>query len=136
MRRPRGFTLIEMMAVLVLFAMLSAIVLPAFERWFGGLDARVQSTELAVRLQRLYSRTALMSRDFVLTPQSAAEPLADGEPAFALPEGWQLDEGTALAFSATGFCAPATLGLHSRGMRLQLRVAPGSCEVSIERGGA
>ena len=126
--------MIEMMAVLVLFAALSAIVLPSFQRWFDGLDNRVQSTEIAVRLQRLYSRTALLSQAFVLTPQSAASLLADGQVAFALPDGWHLADDSALAFSATGFCLPATLELRSRSATLVLRVAEGSCDVSVERG--
>lgn len=122
------------MAVLVLFAMLSAIVLPSFQRWFDGLDDRVQSTELASRLQRLYSRTALLSQAFVLTPETAAHPLADGQPALALPDGWRLADGSTLTFSAAGFCAPAALELRSRSTTLTLRVGEGSCDVSIERG--
>ena len=135
-RRPRrqGFTLIEMMAVLVLFAMLSAIVLPSFQRWFDGLDDRVQSTELASRLQRLHARTALLSQAFLLTPETAARPLADGQPAFALPDGWRLADGSALTFSSAGFCAPAALELRSRSTSLMLRVSEGSCEVGVERG--
>ena len=132
--RRQGFTLIEMMAVLVLFAMLSAIVLPSFQRWFDGLDDRVQSTELASRLQRLHARTALLSQAFVLTPETAAHPLADGQPALALPAGWRLAEGSRLTFSAAGFCAPAALELRSRSTTLTLRVGEGSCDVSIERG--
>ena len=132
--RRQGFTLIEMMAVLVLFAMLSAIVLPSFQRWFDGLDDRVQSTELASRLQRLHARTALLSQAFVLTPETAAHPLADGQPAFALPAGWRLADGSALPFSAAGLCAPAALELRSRTASLVLRVGEGSCGVSIERG--
>lgn len=134
--RQRGFTLIEMLAVLVLFGMLSAIVLPPFQRWFDGLDARVRATEIAVQLQRLQARTALLATDFVLTPQSAAEALTDGQPAFALPDGWRLAEDTALVFSATGFCAPAALRLQSGSARLLLHVAAGSCDVRIERGAA
>jgi prepilin-type N-terminal cleavage/methylation domain-containing protein len=134
MRAARGFTLIEMMAVLVLFALLSAIVLPSFQRWYDGLDARVQSNEMAVRLQRLYARTALLSQDFILTAQSARQPLGDGEAAFALPDGWRLADDSALALSATGFCAPASLSLRSRSATLVLHVSEGSCEVRVERG--
>jgi Tfp pilus assembly protein FimT len=123
-----------MMAVLVLFALLSAVVLPSFARWFDGLDARVQATELASRLQRLYSRTALLSQDFVLTPKTSVDHLADGEPALALPKGWRLAEDTRITFSATGLCAPASLALLAPDARVTLHVGEGSCDVRLERG--
>lgn len=134
-RKSGGFTLIEMMAVMVLIALLSAVVLPSFQRWFDGLDSRVQATELASRLQRLYSRTALLGQDFVLTTKTAASLLADRNAAFLLPTGWAMADDTSIVFSGTGVCAPATLKLHSGSVRLKLNVAEATCEVSIDRGG-
>ncbi|MFM9922031.1 prepilin-type N-terminal cleavage/methylation domain-containing protein [Variovorax sp. H27-G14] len=133
--RSGGFTLIEMMAVMVLIALLSAVVLPSFQRWFDGLDSRVQATELASRLQRLYSRTALLGQGFVLTKKSAGEPLADRNAAFLLPSGWSMADDTAIVFSGAGVCAPAVLKLRSSASQVTLRVAEATCEVSIERGG-
>ena len=85
---PRGFTLIEMMAVLVLFGLLTAVVLPNFERWFSNTERRVSASELAVRLQKLHARAALLGQNFELNAATASEKLADGQPALDLPPGW------------------------------------------------
>ena len=41
-----------MMAVLVLLALLSAVVLPNFERWFNNTEERAKAAELATILQK------------------------------------------------------------------------------------
>ena len=42
-----------MMAVLVLLALLSAVVLPNFERWFNNTEERAKAAELATILQKV-----------------------------------------------------------------------------------
>ena len=42
-----------MMAVLVLLALLSAVVLPNFERWFNNTEERAKAAELATILQKI-----------------------------------------------------------------------------------
>ena len=93
-KTPKGFTLIEMMAVLVLFGLLTAVVLPNFERWFSNTERRVSASELAVRLQKLYARAALLGQNFELNAATASEKLADGQAALVLPADW-----------ATGLCS-------------------------------
>ena len=100
---PRGFTLIEMMAVLVLFGLLTAVVLPNFERWFSNTERRVSASELAVRLQKLHARAALLGQNFELNAATASEKLADGQPALNLPQAGHSLKGKAWASALQGF---------------------------------
>lgn len=118
-----------MMAVLVLFGLLSAVVLPNFERWFTNTENRVSASELAVRLQKLYARAALLGQNFELNATTASENLADGQPALDIPTGWAFAEGQSLKIRASGLCQAASIQLVSATQTLVLDVTPDNCEI-------
>lgn len=126
-----GFTLIEMMAVLVLFGLLTAVVAPNFERWFTSTQQRVGVSELAVRMQQLHARAALLGQNYELNGTSAKLPLADGRPALELPQGWSFKDGQSLIVRASGLCRAATVEFASATQFVALDIGEGSCEVSI-----
>lgn len=125
----RGFTLIEMMAVLVLFGLLTAVVLPNFERWFGNTERRVSASELAVRLQKLYARAALLGQNLELNATTANEKLADGEPSLDMPPGWAFADGQSLKIRASGLCPAASIRFVSATQSLVLDITPDNCEI-------
>jgi len=129
-KRLTGFTLIEMMAVLVLTALLAGVVLPSFQHWFEGLETRSESTDVSSRLQRLFARTALLGIDLTLNASTVNTTLPDGHAALELPRGWQLAAGASLQFSASGFCKPAQLAMVSPRGRLVFSVDATTCAVS------
>lgn len=118
-----------MMAVLVLFGLLTAVVLPNFERWFSNTERRVSASELAVRLQKLYARAALLGQNFELNATTASEKLADGQPALAIPPGWAFAEGQSLKIRASGLCQAASIQFVSATQTLVLDVTPDNCEI-------
>lgn len=126
----RGFTLIEMMAVLVLMGLLTAVVLPNFERWFSGAQQRVGASELVIRLQKLYARAALLGLNFELNSGTASQKLPDGQPAFELPSGWAIANGQNLAISATGWCIASSIQFQSATHAVILDVKAENCDVS------
>ena len=134
-RQPRsGFTLIEMMAVMVIIGLMSVVVLPSFQRWFDGLDSRIQSTELAARLQRLVARAALLGQTIDVTQANVGDKLADGRVALTLPEGWQIADKETLRINASGVCAGGRLKFDTPRGSIVLKVDAGGCEVLVVRG--
>lgn len=130
-RLARGFTLIEMMAVLVLFGLLTAVVLPNFQRWFDSTQQRVAAGELAIRVQKLLARSALLGQSLELNAVSARLPLSDGDPALPLPDGWGVAEGSTIAIRASGLCRGAALELESSSQRMVVDIAANTCAVSV-----
>lgn len=126
-----GFTLIEMMAVLVIFGLLTAVALPNFERWYASTQDRVHASELAVRLQKLYARAALLGQTIELDNSSAAKPMADGAAALDMPGGWAIAEGQRLLVNGSGFCSPASITFVSAKQRVTLEITNQQCEVAI-----
>jgi prepilin-type N-terminal cleavage/methylation domain-containing protein len=126
-----GFTLIEMMAVLVLFGLLTAVVVPNFERWFSNTERRVSASELAVRLQKLHARAALLGQNVELTATTAPENLADGRPALDLPPGWAFIEGQSLSIRASGLCQAASIQFTSAAQTLAFDRQADNCEISF-----
>lgn len=130
-KTQKGFTLIEMMAVLVLFGLLTAVVVPNFERWFSNTERRVSASELAVRLQKLYARAALLGQNFELNAATASEKLADGQAALVLPAGWSFAEGQSLSIRASGLCQETSIRFASAAQILVLDVKADDCEIAI-----
>ncbi|MDZ4187683.1 MAG: type II secretion system protein [Hydrogenophaga sp.] len=130
-RASEGFTLIEMMAVLVLFGLLTAVVLPSFERWFSNTEDRVSASELAVRLQKLHARAALLGQAVELTATTATENLADGKPALDLPPGWAFVEGQSLGIRASGLCQAGSIQFVSAAQTLAFDRQAETCEISF-----
>lgn len=130
----RGFTLIEMMAVLTLAALMAGVAIPAMQRWFDSISERAQLTEVSIQFQRLASRTALLSQTVRLNKTSWQDKLGDGEVALAMPEGWSVVNEKAVIFYHSGVCAGGTVDLSGpQERKVQLQIAPVLCDVSIVR---
>lgn len=127
-----GFTLIEMLAVLTLAALMTAIAVPAMQRWFGSISERAQLSEIAIQFQKLAARAALHSETVSLNKASWQSKLSDGLPALSLPEGWAVISEQPVYFFYSGVCSGGNVDLAGpQERRISLQIAPVSCDVSI-----
>jgi prepilin-type N-terminal cleavage/methylation domain-containing protein len=134
LRMTRGFTLIEMMAVLTLAALMAGVAIPAMQRWFDSISERAQLTEISIQFQRLASRTALLSQTVAIDKATWTNKMGDGEAALALPEGWSVVSEKPVVFYHSGVCGGGVLDLSGpQQRRLQLQIAGVTCDVSIIR---
>lgn len=132
--RVKGFTLIEMMAVLTLAALMAGVAIPAMQRWFDSISERAQLTEVSIQFQRLASRAALLSQTVRLNKELWNEKLGDGEATLALPEGWSVINEKDVVFYHSGVCGGGIVDLSGPQTRkVQLQIAAVSCDVSIVR---
>lgn len=141
MNRPRtlrraisakGFTLVEMLAVLTLTALIAGLVLPAMQRWFDSVSHRAELSEVAVQFQRLAARAALLSQTVELNKVTWKDKLSDGEPALALPEGWSVASDKPVVFFRSGTCGGGDVDLVGpKNRKVQLRVTEVTCDVNI-----
>jgi prepilin-type N-terminal cleavage/methylation domain-containing protein len=130
--KQRGFTLVEMLAALVVLGLMTGLLLPNFQRWYDGTQQRVQAAEIGLQTQRLYARAALLGQGFELNEKTRSNNLADGKPALTLPLGWRLADNQRLNIPASGFCETSALQLMSSGNLLKLSITAPACEVGYE----
>lgn len=141
-RCTRGFTLIEMTVVVVLLGLISAVALPNFERWFGSTQQRVDGSRIALQVQGLLARAAILNQSVLIGSDNQRELLADGKPALDLPIGWRLKNDEKLTVNGSGYCTPASITFVSgltpqTTQQVTVQVKDQQCNVSFSvRSGA
>lgn len=102
-----GFTLIEMLLVLALLGLLSALVAPQMGRW-AQASAQRQGVQSARQQIETWSQTAFLAGAPLVWPApasqvpGAAPQAAASTPALQLPEGWQLIAEPPLRLASNG----------------------------------
>lgn len=141
--RPEGgFTMIEMMVVMVLLGLLTTLALPAMQRWHDAVQARAQSMGVveslraaafaagANRHQLLVDATSFQP---AVTPASPTASDATRDHAqVTLPKGWQVDRIEPAAFLANGLCRPGELAFKTEsGAQVTIAIQGPQCAVGI-----
>jgi prepilin-type N-terminal cleavage/methylation domain-containing protein len=136
----RGFTLLEMLVVMVLMGLITTLALPAMQRWHDAIQAKAQAAVVidALRAAAFAAgagrRTVAMEGgSFKVTDQttqdaapSQGKPVAaEQAPATAgasseppplqvnLPPGWRVDRVQPAQFLANGLCTPGSVSLKT-----------------------
>lgn len=129
--RPQaGFTLLEMLVVMVLVGLLTALALPNLQRMAQSVEAATHRDALLSDIASLGYRAYVLGQSFDLGPATAAQMLRDGNPVLALPSGWRIGTDAAVRYSFSGFCAGGALTLHGPdGRSERLVLQPPLCRV-------
>jgi len=128
-----GFTLLEMLFVLMVIGLLSGLVIPRFANSYQRKEAQAQREGLEAQLRELPRRVRLMGRPIVLPAESAIRDLGDGKAPFDVPEGWKMAFAPPLEISIMGVCSGSTVELENLGdpsLSVRLAVARGSCDIA------
>ncbi len=130
--RGLGFTLIEMTVVVVLLGLIAAVALPNFERWFGSTQQRVDGSRIALQVQNLLARAAILNQSMLLNPATVRELMVDGKPALDLPAGWVLKSEDKLLVNGSGYCIPASITFVSaQRQQVIIEVKDQQCNVAF-----
>ncbi len=128
----KGFTLIEMMVVVVLMGLVASVALPNFERWFASTQQRVDASRIAMQVQNLLARAAILNQSLDLTSTNVRQLLADGKPALDLPAGWSIRTTDLLAVYGSGYCVPTEINfVSSENQRVGIQVRDQQCNVGF-----
>lgn len=134
-----GFTLLEMMVVMLLLGLMTTLVLPSMQRWHDGVESRSQVAALVESLQAAAFAAPTSRKRLVMDSESFAPPspspkdgaderrnagsTADGLPqaaapsriSLSLPRGWRAERVEEAAFLPSGLCSPGFAALRTEG---------------------
>jgi general secretion pathway protein G len=129
----RGFTLIELVVVLALVGLLSAVVVPKLYTALVSVTSRTQLEGLVAQLDLLPYRCFALSVPVELNETTTSNVLPDGEPVLALPTGWRLTAPRPIHYTLNGFCDGGAVSLTAPdGARFNVRMAPPACRAVLE----
>lgn len=129
-RATGGFTLIEMLFVLFLVAMITALVAPNTERLYASIAGKTDREYILDQFAGLGHMALRHGQAYVVSPPGPNGPEAEvsstapaAPPLLAnalpyvidLPEGWSIELDRPLVVGANGVCFGATLTLHHEG---------------------
>ena len=125
-----GFTLLEVLVVLVLVGLLTALAVPNLQRMSQSVEAATRRDAVLADIGGLGYRAYVIGQSFELGPATAAQMLRDGNPVLALPAGWRIAAEPAVRYSFSGYCAGGTLQLQAPDGSLErLVLQPPLCRV-------
>lgn len=116
-----GFTLIELMVVLIIMALMSALVLPKFpaiyEKFLDKGDRDAFNQSLAALGTKAYSAR----QSIVLTQDNLGQWLD-------IPSGWEVKIKAPIVYKANGFCLGGQLSYRIKEVEEQINLAPPYCQ--------
>ncbi len=145
-----GFTLMELLVVLFILSLLSALVMPRLSTLFARVDAAFARDEVLARINALGYQAQRRGRGFRLqhyppirsrsddrsfidipaeTPQTAAP--ADEIP-LQLPDGWRISSSKPIDFFSNGACSGGELLLSFQNTQYRLTLTAPFCQARIE----
>ena len=141
-RHGRGFTLIEMLVVMVLLGLMGGLALPAMQRWFDAVQAKAYAAALVDAMRGAAFAAGATRRTIVVDAGSfgaaadsavaAATPADPERLTMAMPPGWKLLRAEPAFFLASGLCRPGRLLMEPEpGRSLALVVHGPVCKVEL-----
>ena len=124
-RRNRGFTLLELIVVLVLVGLVTVLAVPNLQRLYESFTRKAEQGRILNQIAGLGREAMLRGRAYAV--YGSAGDAAEAENAgrvlgfeaypLDLPEGWELSVDKPLLVRANGACLGATMTLVYRGAR-------------------
>lgn len=99
-RNSRGFTLLELLVVMGLMSLVTAVAMPGLVSLYDAIARNIALEGIAVDINQLGRRT-----------YESGVPVTLSSTAIDLPEGWSLKTPKPIVYSAKGVCQGGTLML-------------------------
>lgn len=112
-RDAGGFTLLELLVVMAVIGLMTALIAPNLQRLVGSLDRATRRDGLVADIAGLSYRAYVLGESFELGRDAQAHLLRDGNPVLAVPEGWQVSVREPIRFGFDGLCSGGQVTLRA-----------------------
>lgn len=123
MLTKRGFTMIELLVVLVILGLTSALVLPKFPAIYERFKGKAEEDKFYQSLSVLSLRAYTKQTQIILDEKTAASILD-------LPEAWEVIIKQPIIYHANGICRGGQVGLTVNGVVRNIVLEPPYCDPS------
>ncbi len=126
-RPPEGFSLLEMLVVLLLVSVMAALIAPRLATMVQAIACSGDRAEAARQIERLPLLARAGGHPFII---EAGEPVvAEG---MQMPQGWKVTASTRVVIQANGVCMPAKVRVEGGGVVEEWALAAPDCGVTDE----
>ena len=135
---PAGFSLLELMVVLALLGLVTAVAVPNLQRLFASVSETTERQHILDQFEALGRDALANGRAYVVFSEApdadTAAGYADFEPRpIDLPDAWRFRLDRPLVVRANGFCRGGELTLlHQGAPVLRATLAPPYCRVEVD----
>lgn len=123
MNQRKGFTLVEVLVVLILLGLTSALVLPKFPAIYDRFKSRGEQDAFFQSLGVLPLKAYTQQQTIILTQATAPQLLE-------LPSGWKLLIEKPIVYKANGVCLGGSLSYTVKGISVPIKLASPYCEAT------
>lgn len=123
MNQRNGFTLVEVLVVLILLGLTSALVLPKFPAIYDRFKSRAEQDAFFQGLGVLPLKAYTQQQTISLTQESASQLLE-------VPSGWTLLIEKPIVYKPNGVCLGGSLSYKAKGISVPIKLTPPYCEAS------
>lgn len=120
-----GFSLLELLVVLALIGMLTALVAPNLQQTYSAIAGSGERAEVRRQLERLPLQARLQGDRIMID----ADDLAAMAARMDLPEGWLVSPIDPIRIESSGVCHPAKVQVTGRGTTETLQLTAPACQV-------
>lgn len=134
----RGYTLLELLVVLLIFSLLSALVIPRLTAVYHSFQLAFIRDEIIAQIGSLGYQAFQQGQNLKLIryPPNAIENVDSDEEEIEeqpplpleLPDGWQIHTETPIIFQANGVCLGGTVFVHYQEHIFRLLLEPPFCQ--------
>lgn len=130
----RGYTLLELLVVLLIFSFLSALVVPQLTTLYHSLQLAYTRDEIINQIGSLGYQAFQQRQNFKLISYPPLTNLEDTEATkqpilpLKLPAGWRIETKNPILFQANGVCHGGTVFLHYQTQTFRLILEPPFCQ--------